>query len=125
MNHDSQPYWASCDQRILSVARCGDCSRWFHFPQALCPACLSENVALQPVSGGGTLYTFSIGRARGDGEPPVMGWVELDEQSGLIVPASIVGPVPEIGARMEVDWIPWEGEAKWLPVFRAANGGGA
>jgi hypothetical protein len=92
------PYWAAAARRELVIQRCGRCARWVHFPRATCPACGSGDLAFRPVSGDGTVYTFSVvHRAFVPGLPVpyAIAWIDLPEQPGLRAFGGLVGCPPE------------------------------
>ncbi len=90
----SQPFWdALSDERIV-LQHCTACAAWVHYPRARCPRCLSDALAWEPVSGTGSVFTFTV--APRPTAPPFAGEVpqvitivELDE--GVHVTSTIVG----------------------------------
>src|SRR5262245_56820026 len=56
----SRPFWQAAKQHQLVVQRCGECRYFNHPPKLVCDACLSQHLAFEPVSGRGTIYSFSI-----------------------------------------------------------------
>ena len=92
------------------------------YPRSTCPACGCTALAWQPVSGGGSLYTFTLARRptppRLSGRIPyVIAVVELDEGPHL---TSTVVDVDvdtlRIGDRLNVDFE--EHDDITIPVFR-------
>lgn len=83
----TEPFWAAAKRRQLVVQRCRSCRRWQHPPRPTCVACGTDEVEFSPVSGNGTVVTWSEVR-----HPFVTGWtepftcflVELVEQAGLL-----------------------------------------
>ena len=114
-------FWTGGAEGRLLILRCPACDRWVHPPVAACPACGGELMA-EPVSGAGTVFTFTVDRHpfRPDVPVPyVIAIVELVEQPGLRFTTNIVGcDVDEvcIGMPVQVEFEP-AGEA-WVPVFR-------
>ena len=53
-------FWDAARNHILVVQRCDDCHRYRHYPQYLCPACLSPNWTWSRVSGRGHVYSFTV-----------------------------------------------------------------
>jgi uncharacterized OB-fold protein len=85
----TEPFWAAASRRELVVQRCQACRRWQHPPRPVCPACGAAEVGYEPVSGEGTVLTWTEVR-----QPFVSAWqeelpftcflVELKEQAGLV-----------------------------------------
>lgn len=90
---DSQFFWKGLREHKLLILRCGDCGYWIYSPLASCPQCLSFNVAPEPVSGRGTIYSFTVVHrefAQGIKPPYVAAFVDLDEQPALRLLSNIV-----------------------------------
>jgi len=120
-----QPYLDAAARGELAIQRCRACRRWIHFPESSCPTCGSTELAFEPVSGQGTVETFSVihksfvpefqGR-----EPYVIAWIGLPEQPGLRVFGNIVDAAPEdvsIGMAVEVFFETRDGHGA-LPNFK-------
>jgi uncharacterized protein len=56
---ETRPFWDAAKAGQLMIAKCGGCGKVHYYPRPMCPHCWSENVALTPASGKGTLYTWS------------------------------------------------------------------
>ena len=103
---DVRPYWDYLKAHRMHVQRCASCERFYFPPSDYCPRCLSTDVAWTPVSGRGTVYTFTIVAKPTqpffvDRAPYVYALVELD--TGVRLPTAIVDCDPErlrIGARV-------------------------
>ena len=94
----------------LLLKQCATCRARHHYPRALCPFCLSEDVRWVPACGMGEIHTFSITRPRG-AIPYCIAYVTLDE--GVTVLTNIVDcelDAVRIGQRVRV-------------VFRQTKGG--
>jgi hypothetical protein len=83
-NEDTEAYWVSCHEGNLSVSTCAGCGHRFLPPACLCPACLSTDVAMKPVSGKGRVFTFIVVHkpqhpAFFEEAPYLVAIVELDE----------------------------------------------
>lgn len=79
----TQRYWESVNAEALRIPKCRDCGALHFYPHALCPTCMSPNLDDIPVSGNGTVYSYTVIRSpqpafRGM-EPYVVANVELDE----------------------------------------------
>lgn len=120
----SRPFWTGGADGRLLIQRCDLCRRWQHPPLDECVKCGGPVVA-RPVSGAGTVFTFTIDRHpyHPDVPPPyVVAVVELVEQDGLRFTTNIVGCDPEdvtIGMLVQVTFEP-AGPGTWAPVFRPA-----
>lgn len=123
----TEPFWAACRRRELVVQRCEACGALAFYPRSTCPACGSTALAWQPVSGRGSLYTFTVARRAThrrltDRVPYVIAVVELDE--GPHLTSTVVGTCVDdlrIGARLVVDFEEHagaDGDDISIPVFR-------
>ena len=118
-------------QRKIAACRCADCGKLFLPPRLLCPACRSDGMQWEHLSGQGKIVAFSsiavaraamAARGHGGQHPYVSGFVALKE--GLAVPARIecaVGQV-HVGMPVQADFLEESnGQAKRvILVFRAA-----
>jgi uncharacterized OB-fold protein len=89
---ESAPYWAAAKAHALQLQHCAACGRYQFPPRPLCAVC-HEPPDWKPVSGRGTIYTFTIMREsfmRGFPPPYVVAEVELEEQPGLRLVANVV-----------------------------------
>lgn len=115
-----RPYWTGGAHGALLIERCASCRRWQHPPAGTCGTC-GGDAAPQPVSGVGTVFTFTVAHHQyhPDVPPPyVIAVVELAEQPDLRVPTNIVDCDPDdvrIGARVRVRF-EQHGEV-FVPVF--------
>ncbi len=81
----------------LLIEHCDKCGRWVHPAAGECRDC-GGPLAARPVSGRGTVFTYTVNYHPYNPEIPVpyvIAIVELAEQSGLRVAANIVGCEPE------------------------------
>jgi len=126
---DSAPFWDGLRRHELVILRCGDSRTFVHPPQASCPRCLSLDVAPEPVSGRGTVYSFTVANrefAPGIKPPYVVGLVDLEEQESLRVVTNLVNvtigdvrigmPVRVLFCDLELD-----GEDATLALFEPAE----
>jgi len=124
----TEGFWASIRAHELSIQQCADCSRFNHAPSLTCPACGSENLGYEPVSGRGTVHSYTVledppGPGFAPLVPLVVVIVELSEQSGLLMVANLLGTDPtevRIGAEVEVTFEDI-GEDCVLPQFRTTG----
>ena len=90
---DSAAFWDGLKEHRLLIMRCEDCGYWIHSPLAGCPRCLSSNVTAQPVSGKGTVYSFTVVNrefAPGIKPPYIAAYVDLEEQEALRMLTNLV-----------------------------------
>jgi uncharacterized OB-fold protein len=103
-------YWRGAAEGTLLVLRCEACSYLSHPPDVACARCGAAALDPVPMSGFGTVYSFTIVRQAFDPAflpeiPYVVALVELDEQPGLLLLANIIDTDTdsvEIGLRVEV-----------------------
>ena len=121
----SQPFWEAAKQRRLVVQRCRECGYFNHPPRPACDACQSQQLQFEPVSGQGTIYSFTVMH-----QPNVAGFenqipyinilVELEEQPLLFMvsnlPASDLDKI-KIGGQVEVYFEEVDPDTT-LPQFR-------
>lgn len=120
---ETQPFWDGCARQQLLVQQCKSCATLWHPPGPLCPSCLSAEYDWTPVSGRGTVYTFSVVRHpfRKVWEPLVpyvLAVIELAEGPRMI--SNVVDISPEevrIGMKVRVTFQPIS-ETITLPLFR-------
>ena len=111
------------DGRLL-IMQCRDCDYYLHPPTPVCGRCLSTSVAPTPVSGRGTVYSYTISEyAWHPAFPPpyVIALVALEEQPELRLTSDLLGCPPErvrVGLPVRVTFVDC-GEIA-LPVFAAA-----
>jgi hypothetical protein len=120
----SRPFWTGGGAGQLLIQRCDRCARWVHPPTAACPQC-DGSLAPRPVSGRGTVFTYTVNRHQFNPAVPVpyvIAIVELDEQPGLRFTTDLVEVEPEavyIGMPVEVVFEA-AGDA-WVPLFRPGS----
>lgn len=56
----SEPFWNGIENGQVTLQQCDDCSGWVFYPRSHCNHCLSPDLTWKPVSGHGTLYTFTV-----------------------------------------------------------------
>ena len=119
----TQPYWDAARRGELLVQQCGECDQRPFPPRAHCPDCGSVDLQWRPVSGRGTVYTFTIARRPphpvfADHCPMAIAVVELEEGPRMI--SNILGCDPaavEIGMAVEVSFEELDDSDVALPVF--------
>ncbi len=119
-------FWTSGADGILRIARCHDCGRYLHPPQPVCASCRGRDIAFEPVSGLGSVWSWTLNRyAWVPSMPPpyVVASVELVEQPGLRLLTNVLDCPPaamRVGLPVEVCFVQ-AGEA-FIPLFRPRSG---
>jgi hypothetical protein len=112
-------FWTGGASGQLLIARCQTCGWWLHPPLPVCRRCRGSDISPEPVSGRGTLWSYTVNRypwATALTPPYVIAEVELEEQAGLRLMTSLVeGAEPSIGMALQVGF-EQAGDA-WVPVF--------
>jgi hypothetical protein len=127
-NELTTPFWEAARNHRLAIQRCGHCERWNHPPAVLCPSCGSERLEFEPVSGRGTVYSWTIildAPAPGfaDMLPLVVGLMELEEQPGLLLTTNIRGVDPNalsVGLALAVSFEDLTADIT-IPIFVPAS----
>jgi uncharacterized OB-fold protein len=124
VNEVNRPFWTSGGAGRLLIQFCVSCQRWVYPPAARCADCEGP-LEWRPVSGTGTVFTFTVNRHQYHPDVPapyVIAIVELAEQPGLRFTTNIVDcdiDAMEIGMSVQVTFEP-AGDDAWAPVFRPA-----
>ena len=125
-------FWEAARQGTLKVQRCGDCGTYQQPPGAICPACLSTQLAFEQVSGRGKVYGYTETRsgarhpAFAAMTPYLVGLVELAEQAGLLMYTNFPGatlPMMRTGADVVVEFEQVSDDIS-LPQFRLVEPAG-
>jgi uncharacterized OB-fold protein len=93
----SAAFWTGGAEGELRIARCQNCGWYAHSPLPVCPRCRRVEIRAEPVSGKGTVWSFTVNRYPFSPiEPPyVVALVELVEQAGLRLLTNVVGCDPD------------------------------
>lgn len=125
---DEEEFWRSGADGRLRMQRCASCRRWQHPPNPVCFRCLSRNLAFEPVSGLGSVYSYTINHQAWLPhlrDPYAVIVVELDEQPGLRFVSRMVDTVDvRIGLRVKVVFEPLD-DGLFAPLFTAVGEDGA
>jgi hypothetical protein len=122
----SEPYWSAIDHGELVIQRCTRCRVFQHPPAGICAQCLSSDLTFEPVSGRGSIKTFTVttGGARHPAfeamQPYALAIVELEEQPRLFMMCNPTGIDPfslTIGQPVEVEF-EQIAPGRFIPQFR-------
>ncbi|WP_449432562.1 bifunctional OB-fold nucleic acid binding domain-containing protein/MaoC family dehydratase [Pseudomonas putida] len=103
----SAPFWEGLKAQRLLIQQCNACAHWVFYPRRHCPQCLAHDLAWREVSGGASLYSFTVARIAtlpdfADEMPQKLAVIELDE--GVRINTTLVGLEEEqirIGMRLQ------------------------
>lgn len=119
------PYWQAAREHRFVLPRCNDCDKFHFYPRALCPFCASANLVWTPVSGCGSVYSFTVvhrapSAAFAAEAPYAVAVIALDEGPHLM--SGIVNCALDsvrIGLRVKVAFRDFaeDGESVGLPFF--------
>jgi uncharacterized protein len=121
MTPDSKFFWDAADQEQFVGQKCGDCGKFTFPPRPMCPACHSLKREVVPLSGKGTVLSWTMPLhppAFGFKLPPIVAVVRLDE--GINFVSNIVDTKLEdmkLGMLVQVLFEPTMGNHK-VPVFK-------
>ena len=118
-------FWTAGRGGRLVFTRCQACHRYIHPSAPICDACLSRNVAEEPVSGRGTVVAFTVNRqawVAGMEKPFVISIVEMVEQRGLNLTTNIVNcSLSDVHIGLTVQVLFEQSEDIWLPLFEPSS----
>lgn len=102
----SKAYWDGARKHTLLLQNCRACGHRWHPPTPICPQCQAKNYEWKPVSGRGTVYSYTIVHhpahvAVQDKVPYLVALITLDE--GPRVVANILDcPIEDVRIGMPV-----------------------
>jgi hypothetical protein len=122
----TQPFWDGLRQHKVLLQYSPSTDRWVFYPRVLAPRTLSDDLEWREVSGGGTLYTYTVARRPtappwADAVPQLLAVVELDE--GPRISTELVNVEPEqikIGMRVRPVFADGRDEAVTLLHYEPA-----
>ncbi len=128
-NLTTQPFWSAAHAHRLIIQRCDQCASLRFYPSAGCHHCASPNFTWVDVSGRGRVYSWIVVRRTVDiawqkRVPFVSAIIELEEQSGVLMPGLLTDIAPEkVLADLEVEvWFELVSQEisipRWRPVVR-------
>ena len=121
---DAKFFWEAADREEFVGQRCGECGKYTFPPRPMCPVCHSLKREIVPLSGKGTVQSWTMPRhppALGFAEPPIVAVIKLQE--GINFVSNVVGIKLEdvkLGLPVEVLFEPTMGDHK-VPVFKPAG----
>ena len=122
----TRDFWTSGADGELRIHGCRACGYLVHPPVGFCPRCESRDTAPTPVSGRGTVASFSINHQQWEPDldvPFAIALVELDEQPDVRLVTNIVNcPLEEIHIGMPVRVLFEQNDDVWVPLFEPAGG---
>jgi len=127
-NEVNRHYWDGAQAEKLVLLKCARCATYVHPPREFCTGCGHEELEPFEVSGGGSVYSWSVMHSGGnpgfdDRLPYAVLIVELDEQDRLLTVGNLVDASPsdlEIGQSVEVCFEKVNDEVT-LPQWRLAS----
>ena len=92
----SAPYWEGTRRGELRVQKCRACGGWQWGPEWICHACLSFDLAWEPVDGRGTIYSWErvwhpVHPALKDAGPYIVVLVELPHAGKIRMLGNLIG----------------------------------
>lgn len=119
----SAPLWRSVEAEAMELPYCLDCQRFFFYPRPFCPNCWSGSIEWRPVSGRGSVWSFSVVHFpffQGEWKeqlPYVVALVELEERVRML--SNVVdSPVEEVYSGLAVEITYRKVGERTLPLFR-------
>ena len=125
ITQDNAHFWTGGRDGTLKILRCGDCGYYIHPPWPRCSRCLSSNVAPAPVSGRGTVDSFTVNHHPWLPQfppPYVLALVSLDEQADVRIATNLINVELNdlvIGMPVEVSFEQWQDV--YLPLFQPVS----
>lgn len=130
LDHLNRFFYGGLLRQELVLGRCTSCHTWQTPLRPLCPRCWSTDIAPAAVSGRGVIFLLTLlhqGPAAAGvdySSPWPLAAIELQEQAGLRLAATIVDCPPEqlrVGLPVQVTWIERDGSS-WY-AFRPVESG--
>lgn len=124
LRDETRPFWTGGADGQLLIQYCEPCGRWQHPPVTECPEC-GGTPEPRPVSGKGTVFTFTVNHQAFNPEVPTpynIAIVTLDEQDDLRLPTNIVNCENDsIQIGMPVQVLFEDHDDVKVPVFEPTN----
>ena len=103
------PFWDGCRAHELRLQRCDNCGAHRFYPSAACHKCASEHYIWVPVTGRGTVYTWTVIRRALDPVwaarvPFTVVVVAVDVPGRPLIPGTLLDCAPDaVTAEMPVE----------------------
>lgn len=102
----AKDFYNGCKNRELLIQRCKTCEKFRFPPQPMCPECNSMEHEWAPVSGEGTVFTFTVIPGYEPRAVPMATWpmdeypinvaiIKLPDAGGVHIASNIVNCAPE------------------------------
>jgi uncharacterized OB-fold protein len=122
---ENEFFWTSGADGLLRFLRCQPCGTYVHPPAPRCPACLSDDLAPEPVSGRATVvaYTLNVHGWIPGSDPYLIGLVAIEEDERVRLTTNLVDVAPDdVHSGMEVEVVFDHFDDVYLPLFRPLAG---
>ena len=124
----TEPYWEAARRGELVVQRCERCAERPFPPRANCPSCGATSLSWSPVSGRGTVHSYTVAYRAPHPVfaaqlPLIVAIVELEEGPRMVT--NLVGCDPadlEVGMAVEARFEAIDDSDMVLPVFKPTRG---
>src|SRR5262245_38554369 len=114
-------FWTGGERGQLLIQRCQSCGYRIHPPVGFCPSCESRDTKPEPVSGQGTVASFSVNHQVWEPDlevPFVIALIELDEQDDFRLVTNIVNcAIDDVHIGMRVQVLFEQHDDVWVPLF--------
>lgn len=130
LNELNRAFWTSGASGALHIQRCATCARLIHPPALLCPDDHSRELAFVPVSGRGTVETWTVNEHSwlpGFPDRYVIAYVTLAEDGRARILTNLVGVESDdvsvgMPVRITFEHHTVDGEDVYVPLFEPADG---
>ncbi|HEY2332273.1 MAG TPA: Zn-ribbon domain-containing OB-fold protein [Acidimicrobiales bacterium] len=123
----TEEFWDRCNRQELAFQRCSDCGTFRHPPMPFCYNCHSFATEWVPVSGEGTVFTFTIvthplSPSLSEVVPYNVALVEFPDAPGVRLASNVVDAEPEEMKTGMAVRLHWEGpiNGQTMPRFEKA-----
>ncbi len=121
LSDDSRPFWTEGEHGKLVIEQCERCAYFIHPPTGFCPRCESRETHFEPVSGEGTVESYSVNHRKWMAGLPdryVLAMISLREQPDVRLPTNLVNCDPdEVTFDMPVKVLFEQVGDIWVPLF--------
>jgi uncharacterized protein len=122
LSPETEFFWTAGRDGVLRLLRCRSCGYYIHPPSPRCPRCLGDDLGPEPVSGRGTLFSYTVNHqpwGPGVPLPYVIGLVALEEQPQVRLTTNVVDcPEGDLAIGMELEVVFEAQDDVWFPLFR-------